>query len=63
MRVTVISFGTFWLVCCPDCAWRSDPTSTWQDAEEFRRAHACPLEPVLRIDYVPRSAVEPVAVF
>jgi len=25
MRVTVISLGTFSLVCCADCAWRSVP--------------------------------------
>jgi hypothetical protein len=63
MRIAVISFGTFWLVCCANCAWRSDAASTWQDAEELRRSHVCPLEPVLRIEYVPRFAVEPVAVF
>ena len=59
--ITVRKFGTFWIVYCAVCAWRSDPTASWQEAEEFRGSHACPLEPVLRIDYLPRFAVEPVA--
>jgi hypothetical protein len=54
MRIAVINFGTFWLVSCSGCAWRSDPVASWQDAEELRRSHACTLEPVLRIEYVPR---------
>jgi hypothetical protein len=51
--ITVNKFGTFWIVYCADCAWRSDPAASWQEAEAFRFSHACPLEPVLRIEYVP----------
>lgn len=47
--ITVSKFGTFWIVYCRECAWRSDPAANWQEAEAFRFAHACPLEPVLRI--------------
>jgi hypothetical protein len=51
--ITVSKFGTFWIVYCPECAWRSDPAVSCQEAETFRGSHACPLEPVLRIEYVP----------
>ena len=51
--VTARKFGTFWIVYCADCAWRSDPAVSWQEAETFRLSHVCPLEPVLRIEYVP----------
>jgi hypothetical protein len=27
--ITVRKFGTFWIVYCADCAWRSDPTASW----------------------------------
>jgi hypothetical protein len=61
--ITVNKFGTFWIVYCADCAWRSDPTASWQEAEAFRFSHACPLEPVLRIEYVPHITREdPIAV-
>jgi hypothetical protein len=60
--ISVSNFGTFWIVYCAHCAWRSEAASSWQDAEAFRFSHVCPLEPVLRIEYVPHFAVEPVAV-
>lgn len=60
--ITVRKFGTFWIVYCADCAWHSDAVDSWQGAEAFRFSHACPLEPVLRIEYVPHFAVEPVRV-
>jgi hypothetical protein len=61
--ITVNKFGTFWIVYCSECAWLSDATLTWQDAEHLRSAHACPLEPVLRIEFVPHFMREnPVAV-
>ena len=34
------------------------PIGRWQEAEAFRGSHACPLEPVLRIEYVPNFARE-----
>jgi hypothetical protein len=61
--ITVSKFGTFWIVYCPECAWRTDPAASWQEAETFRGSHACPLEPVLRIEYVPYFTREnPIAV-
>jgi hypothetical protein len=61
--VTVSNFGTFWIVYCADCAWRSDPAGSWREAEAFRFSHFCPLEPVLRIEYVPHHFTrEPVGV-
>ena len=59
--ITVSNFGTFWIVYCTDCAWRSDPAGSWREAEAFRSSHFCPLEPVLRIEYVPHFMREPVA--
>jgi hypothetical protein len=61
--ITVRKFGTFWIVYCAECAWRCDPAASWQEAEALRSAHACPLEPVLRIEYVPHfTRQDPVAV-
>jgi hypothetical protein len=59
--ITVNKFGTFWIVYCRECAWWDAPAS-WQEAETLRCSHACPLEPVLRIEYVTHFAVEPVRV-
>jgi hypothetical protein len=50
--ITVSKFGTFWIVYCRECAWWLAPES-WQEAEALRSSHFCPLEPVLRLEYVP----------
>jgi hypothetical protein len=48
--IIVSKHGSFLVVYCPLCAWRSDPANSWQEAETLRCVHLCPAEPKLRLE-------------
>jgi len=48
--IIVSKHGSFFVVYCPLCAWRSDALNSWQEADTWRGAHVCPSEPKLRIE-------------
>jgi NAD-dependent SIR2 family protein deacetylase len=47
--IIVSKHGSFLVVYCPLCAWRSDAANSWQEAETLRSVHVCPAEPKLRL--------------
>ena len=48
--IIVSKHGSFLVVYCPLCAWRSEPANSWQEAETLRSVHVCPAEPKLRLE-------------
>jgi hypothetical protein len=48
--IIVSKHGSFLVVYCRLCAWRSDAANSWQEAERLRSVHVCPAEPKLRLE-------------